>query len=506
VTDPETPAAPSEEEGTEPGPFENEVEVAPATIATTPTLSEPMLPEPEPIPGELHEDIPSGTPPSAEEVRRWTENTAAQTVNESSDQVSFVVNKAAPYKVSKEEAEYKPKKQTRRVSRSSVKTVEYELRSTDDDELDSYEKGSRIYYLILFVLVFGMLGFASHQLYKSGVFFASSDLTVQKSDPLEGIEAEPPPPELPTVIQKIASTPTGASISINGILQEGVTPGDFAVLPGKINSISVYLLGHAPAHRNIAVPEGKAGEPLQLDLEAIDTEKLNEEEDFGQMRVRSEPPGAKVLLNGKPVGQTPVQLKKLVAGLEYHVVIRKEGFYDHVIVQHLFPNIISDLGVHKLVSKERKAAERFTEINFETKGATIVLDNALVGPSPYFKRATRNQAVRIELKAEDKLPYRRVFETKVGSVSFAPELKKIDRTPGKLTLRVSPKKTKIFLGPNEYDYNDIKKVELPPGELVVTLVSPDGTRNEVKLTIEPGATSSYSIKLSGTKPVVSKTR
>ncbi len=487
----------------------------------TPTGPTIALPDPGPAP-ELHEDLPSGAP-SVNEVRSWTagEGDAGPTAPmpthkaagelprparpaKAPEQVSFVVNENAPYQVNPAKVQdFKPKKQARKVARSSVKTVEYQLRGAKDDELDGYEKGSRVYYMILGVVVMGMLAFASYQLYKTGFTLASADTFVTpKEDPLKGIEAEPPPPELPLTLTSISSEPAGASVVINGILQTGETPGDFGVVPGKINSVSLYLAGHAPSHRNIAAPEEGKPTPLAMTLDAIDVEKLDPEADFGKLIIHSEPEGAAVILNGKATGQTPLTLDKLVARQEYHVVLRKQGHYDHVLIQYVYAGVENKAGVHKLVSRDRKASERITELHFELADAAIHLNDEFVGRAPYFKVVGRNEAVRVEFKLEGHHPYRRVFATSIGSATFAPALEAIRNEPGKLTLKINPRTTKVYLGSNEYESNEINNLEMPAGEYTVTMVTEAGARGEVVVNVDPEASRTYAIDFSGPTPTV----
>ncbi len=425
-----------------------------------------------------------------------------QAGGEQNEQVSFVVSNNAPYKAGNVQ-DFKPKKQARQVQRSSVKTVEYQLRSSDDDEPDSYEKGSRLYFYALFLVVLCAVAYAGYLLYKDGVKLAGDDFMVQQNeDPLENITPEPPPPELQSVMMHITSVPSGANVVINGILQSGETPGDFKIVPGKINSISLYALGHRPTHRNIEGPDGGDVEPIQFDLKSVDTSKLEDEKDYGKLTIESVPEGAMVFHNGRQAGRTPLIMDKVLANQEHHITLRKEGFHDHVLIQHVYPNINNKLPAQRLVSKDRKAAERVTELHFETRDVTINLNDDFVGLGPYFKPIGRNEAVRIELKLEEHRPYRRVFTTTVGSATYAPALRKIRRDPGKLTLKVKPKTIKLYVGANEYDYNEVKKLEMPGGDYTVTLVNSKDERSEIKVTVEPDVLTTYTIDYSGDTPTV----
>ncbi|MEL6181196.1 MAG: serine/threonine-protein kinase, partial [Myxococcota bacterium] len=278
--------------------------------------------------------------------------------------VSYAANPDAPYAIDNV-VEHKPKR--RRISssssdRSSVKGAEYQLVSEDESEIASYERGSRLYYYILAAVLLPMLVYAGYLIVQQGGLFASSDLLNVEMDGDPDVAVEPPPPPLPHVLVNIDSKPPGASVVVNGILQLGETPGDFNVVPGRdgeqkqLNTISLYLKGYAPVHKTVPIPAHGKPEDISLTLEKLkplETEtpkvkpgkrqpKKPPAEDkpsdappyaVGKISVTTVPEGVEVILDGRPVGASPVIIENVAGFVEHHITLRKKGFHDHVITQ-----------------------------------------------------------------------------------------------------------------------------------------------------------------------------
>jgi len=439
--------------------------------------------------------------------------------------VSFVANPNAPYEVGK--TVDRKKKERPAPKRMAVKRTEHNLRAEDDGALEGYERGSRIYYLILGAVVVVMLGVAGYLIVSRGNFFANSDLMNAAGDNKLQLDADlgEPPPPIQTVSVNVNSDPQGASIVVNGVLQTGQTPGDFQVIPGSINTVSVYLEDHMPQHRNIDVKGGGAlVEPVAVRLEKLELPKKKETKEDkkerrrrkadeeappeeqgwpkGRLTLGSVPDAATVYLDGKNVGVTPLTVEGVAANVEHHLTVRKSGYLDHVITQVPYPNEEIKLPTAQLVPEDRELARYFTEFRLEPspRDIQLYLNDELVGTNQLFRNVDRNQAMRVELKLADYHPYRRVIATTIGSFMLRPEMEKINHEPGTLTLNIQQKDIMIFVGAEQLE--DVKKHEMPSGKYTVTLVKgdADGERGEIEVVIDPNAESEYTIDFSGKKP------
>lgn len=422
----------------------------------------------------------------------------------SGEQVSFALNKEVPYAAGAPVAEpEKPRKdKSRKASRSDVQQVEYQLRSTQDPT--EQNRGSRIYFYLLAALVLPLMAFAGYQIVKDGNPFASTDSFQEgpKEDPLADLEVPPPPAPLEQVPIKITSTPAGAAVVINGVLQEGEAPGDFMVATNKINTISLYKEGFKPRHKNIRAPASGQAEPLELELLALPVAKGEESAPRTTLEVKSDPEGARILLNGQEVGQTPKTIE-VYSGVEQHITLRKAGYQDHVLIKYIFPELENSEPAAPLVSNERKTAERFSEFHVGTRDVEIKIEDQTKGFGPWFSSLERNQALRVELALRDHYPFRRVIQTTVGSFRLSPELRQVKRTPGLITMNIEPGEgLQIYVGSDEYRGEELQKLKLPGGEHTVTLVrESDKKRGELKVMVDSDNPSIYDIDFTGDKPV-----
>lgn len=145
----------------------------------------------------------------------------------------------------------------------------------------------------------------------------------------------PPPPALGTLV--VDSNPSGADILINGLLR-GRTPATFSLNPGNY-TIELRRLGYQPYRTNVNIPgAGTFRVFANLQPEAPAT---------GTLAISSNPSGAQVLIDGRVVGNTPLNLT-LRPG-RYTVVLRLGGYQDFrtsVVVQagrvtNVFANLVA---------------------------------------------------------------------------------------------------------------------------------------------------------------------
>lgn len=441
--------------------------------------------------------------------------------------VSFVRNPQAGGSDSTVEAKSGKKREPRKIDASEVKKVEYRLRGNESPA--KQEKGSQVFYYALGVVVLLLGGLAVWQVAKGGLTLAGSNLLEGAGPDKPGldIKPEPPPPPLPTVLVRVESTPPGASVVVNGVLQEGETPGDFKVVPDHINTVSLYKEGFRPRHKNLQAPPSGQPEGVQLDLveikapEPVDPKKEAPKKDPKveeaptpqtvdlyskvELKVTSEPPDALVLLNGKEAGRTPLAIQAH-PGIEHHITLRKDGFYDHVVIQYILPEIANATPTAALVPLDRKGAERTCEVKLDTRDVEIKLDDQPAGFGPFFRPLGRNEVIRAELTLAQHHPWRRALATTVGGFVLLPELQPIRKVPGFLTLSFLTPDLTVYVGPEEYGPDEVKKISLPEGEHRVRLVRPDKTRGDVTITVDGEAEATYEIDFSGDKPVSKRTQ
>ena len=121
----------------------------------------------------------------------------------------------------------------------------------------------------------------------------------------------PPPPTTGTL--QIESNPSGAKVYVDNAYR-GRTPLAFALNPG-IHSVDVRLDGYQPYSARVQVRAGQTTRVSPRLVRLVTT---------GVLRIDSSPQGANIIINGTPVGQTPMGVK-LNSG-SYDVELQMSGY------------------------------------------------------------------------------------------------------------------------------------------------------------------------------------
>ena len=127
---------------------------------------------------------------------------------------------------------------------------------------------------------------------------------------------EPEAPKTKTI--EVVSIPAGATVTIDGREVEGKTPlSHSGVAVGTSYLIGVTYPGHKPWSSETEVStQGGTTVKVIARLEA----------QLVKLKLSSEPSGAQVLLNGSPVGQTPLELDELDPRTTKYVELRLRGY------------------------------------------------------------------------------------------------------------------------------------------------------------------------------------
>lgn len=113
----------------------------------------------------------------------------------------------------------------------------------------------------------------------------------------------------------VTSTPPGATVTLDGT-NKGVTPVTIAGLKPRNYNVVVTLRGYAPISRTVDLSDpGQAAQVFTL------------QQASGKVSVTSDPTGARVLLDGKDYGKTPLKLDSLPVG-DYTLTLKLDGNKD----------------------------------------------------------------------------------------------------------------------------------------------------------------------------------
>ena len=162
----------------------------------------------------------------------------------------------------------------------------------------------------------------------------------------------------------------GADIYINGV-KKGSTKISTDLVEG-IYEVEVRKLHHKPISRQLEV---LAKQTQEITIEPIPI--------YGSVSITSYPFDAKVSINGREYGNTPITIDKLLEG-EYDIIISKDGYSsarEHVLVSD---GQTSSLSVTLSSGKQ-------VDISTDLIGDVIYIDNVEVGDSPYSGRLLNGQ-------------------------------------------------------------------------------------------------------------------
>ena len=182
----------------------------------------------------------------------------------------------------------------------------------------------------------------------------------------------------------------GALVAVDG-QERGRTPlADLEVRPGS-RHVTVRAENYQVWQSNIEV-EG-CGKSRQIDLALVPA--------WADIRLRSEPPGAAVRVDGNPAGTTPLTLK-LLAG-EHDIELQARRFKPWQTRLSVVANQPRELEIIRLVPADGKLS-----VQTRPAGANVMLDNTFAGQTPLDLSLTADRKHRVQIS---KAGYRKTERT-----------------------------------------------------------------------------------------------
>ncbi len=216
-------------------------------------------------------------------------------------------------------------------------------------------------------------------------------LRFEPGDPPRELTAELVPNWAPITV---ASSPTGASVSMDGIGM-GSTPLEGRIEAGE-RVLEIRRPGFKPSVRRFAVTAG----------EAIDLGTVQLVPEDGQLAVVSDPPGATVTINGTFRGTTPIELE-LAPGPNYEITVSKAGH----------ATFTTEVGISSTQRTEVRAElDMLTgavTISSRPPRAEILIDGMAVGTTDQTLELDARPH-QVEVRREGYLPFRTVLTPEPG--------------------------------------------------------------------------------------------
>ncbi len=137
----------------------------------------------------------------------------------------------------------------------------------------------------------------------------------------------------------VRSTPSGASVSVDGVAR-GVTPLALRDLDVGTRNVTIARRGYLPETRTVLITKARPARTLEVRLSAdarssasaaagrsgaISPELARSRASVGGLSVDSRPTGAAVSIDGKPGGVTPLTINDLAPG-DYYILMTMPGY------------------------------------------------------------------------------------------------------------------------------------------------------------------------------------
>jgi hypothetical protein len=133
----------------------------------------------------------------------------------------------------------------------------------------------------------------------------------------------------------VRSTPAGAEVLVNGV-RRGVTPLVLRDLPMGTHTVVLTRSGYARAEHRVVITDARPSRSLEARLVAetesgapappvLTPRSPPVQATSGTLVVESRPPGARVIVDGRDMGETPLTLETMAPG-DYAVRIEREGY------------------------------------------------------------------------------------------------------------------------------------------------------------------------------------
>lgn len=241
--------------------------------------------------------------------------------------------------------------------------------------------------------------------------------------------------------------------------EKGIRLGDSGKIYYKITvggkERQIYVakikISHLSEKSSVAQIEDRTGE-VKVDYLVEVTVK------GGELEVRSEPSGAKVYLDGKEFGESPLLLSDVSPG-RHLIRIVKEGYEAYEVLE----NVGGDL--KKVTAHLKKVVtEGELIIRTEPPGATLTLNGRSVGKSPYEGKNLSPGIYRIRITKEGYENLEKAEIVDAGKrVEVWAQLTQLKPKEGDLEVRSEPPEGKVYLDGKYMGETPLFAPRIPPG-------------------------------------------
>lgn len=281
---------------------------------------------------------------------------------------------------------------------------------------------------------------------------------------------------------RIRSTPEDGFVIVNGVLQEGTTPLDVALVEGVENEVWVGKPNYRPERLLVRAD----GQELERDV-TLERVMISE---TARVDFRSIPEGAKIYLNGSEVGTTPMRMENVGADFPVHVQYELAGYGRHVALTHLRTQ--SGNRIEAVLVPEASQEVRGS-YQFGPRGSRVSVGGEFLATTPFEEGHQRGQWLELEVDGHERKTARhRLRLDEIGSFEFGLELEPLRVPQGLISLELGTEAAVYLQGKL---LTSLEDVELPAGEQVVIVETIDGERLRGELMVEEARHRQYRLRV-----------
>jgi hypothetical protein len=261
------------------------------------------------------------------------------------------------------------------------------------------------------------------------------------------------------------SEPKGAEVYVNG-KSVGKTPYEDKGLAVGSHTVHIKKHGYGAWEQTVQVDPGKTVEVMA---------RLRAE--GGRLLGRSEPNAAKMYLDGKHIGTTPVEQSGVSPG-SYAVRVTKPGY------ESWEGSVVVETGKTAEVMARLKRAKGELSANSDPRGATVYLDGQQVGTTPLERFGLEPGSHSVRMAKEGYRPWEREVSIKTGETEEL--LARLTALKGSLLARSDPKGANVYVNGKSVGRTPVEQSGLEPGSHTVRFVKEGFETWERHVKVHPG--------------------
>lgn len=274
----------------------------------------------------------------------------------------------------------------------------------------------------------------------------------------------------------ITSQPSGASVSVDGV-DRGATPITlFDLGPGR-HHLKYRLAGYVERDRFFNTDEG----PLIEKNEVLQEIK-------GLLLVKSDPPGANIVIDGNSRGLTPRLITDLAAKDTYALKLRKAGYLEQAVT-------VKFNGREPVVIEETLVQDSgVINITSEPAGAEVTVNGLPKGKTPVLVKGIPKGRAVVKFRLDGFKEEIRELAMRAGDQQNLPIV--LQPLPGTLHLVSVPEGARFYLNDEARGVGPLVIPGLTPGDYTVRAEKPGFGTVSRTVTISNGESAREEFKLS----------